>query len=73
MYFFVDLSPLIVDNSVGERSAANILHAKLRIPLTIKLINRKAPLFPMFERVEYGFQVAAVGTVRCEVFDELEA
>lgn len=73
MYFLIYLSTLVVDDGVGERGAAYILHAELRIPLTVELIDRKAPLFPVFERIEHGFKVAAVRTVRCEVFHKLEA
>ena len=49
-----------------------MIHTKLRIPLTIKIINLKTPLFLMFELIEYSFKVSTVRAVWCEVFYKFE-
>ena len=72
MDLFMDLALLIVDNSVGERGAFNILHAKLRIPLAVEVVHFKGPISLRLEFVEDCFQVPTVGTVRGEELDKFE-
>lgn len=64
---------LIVNNCVWEGRALYILHTELRVPLTVELVDRKAPLFFVFERVEHSLEVTAVWAMRSEVLHKLEA
>lgn len=49
-----------------------MIHAELRIPLTVEVIYFKAPLFFVFENVYDLFKIATVGAMRSEVFYEFE-
>ena len=72
MNLFIKLALLVVDCSVGEGGAFDILHAELMIPLAIKIVDFEAPVFLGFEFIEYVFEVPAVGAVRGEIFYEFE-
>ena len=68
-----DISIGVIDDSVREGAASYILSTILRIPLTVEVIHLEAPLFFRFELIECCFEIATVGTVRCEVLDKLKA
>lgn len=49
-----------------------MVHAKLRVPLAVEVIDLEAPLFFMFELVEYRLEIATVGTVGGKVLNKFE-
>lgn len=73
MYFFKEVTIVVINNCIRERGASDIVPAKLGVPLTIELIYLKAPLFLVFKSIEDCFKVSAVRAVRGEVFDKFEA
>ena len=72
MNFLMKPSLSVMDSSVGKGCTPYILHAMLRIPGTVEVINAEAPLALMFKRVHHLFEVPAVHTVWRKVLDYLE-
>lgn len=70
MYLLDKTTSLIMDGRVGKRWWTHVVHAELRVPLAIEVIDFETPLFLMFELIEHCLQVAAVGTVGSEILDE---
>lgn len=61
----IELSLLVVNGSVGERSYPELL-AKLGIPVAVEVVYGKGPLILVFELIENVLEVAAVDAVGCE-------
>jgi hypothetical protein len=72
MYFLVQFSVCVVDGSIGEGCASDVLRAVLRIPGAVEVENVEAPLLLVFELVDHLLQVAAELAVRREVLHYLE-
>jgi hypothetical protein len=70
--FLMDCPLGVMDGSVRERSTSNILHAMLRIPGAVEVVDAEAPLALMLEHVHHLLQVPAVHAIRRKVLDYLE-
>lgn len=73
MNFLGKLSLLVIDRSIGKRCAPDIFHAKLRVPLAVKIKYLKAPLLLMLQSINDCLQIAAIGAMRSKKLDDLEA
>ena len=57
---------------IGERSTQYFLRAMLRVPLTIEVIDLKAPLFLMLEGIYYIFKISTVDAVRGKILNKFK-
>jgi hypothetical protein len=72
MYFFNHVPLLIMYSCIRKRAWSNMLWAKLRIPLTIKIINLKTPFFFMLKLIECSFEISTVRAMWGEIFNKFE-
>ena len=59
-----------MNRGVGKGRASYMVHAELRVPLAIKIIDFEAPILFGFESIHDIFEISAVGAVRSKIFDK---
>ena len=70
MYLLNHIALLVMNSSIGKRARLDLIHTKLRIPLTVEVINLEAPLFFMFELIHNSLKITTEGTVWGKVLDK---
>jgi hypothetical protein len=73
MNFFVDSTLAIMNDSIGEGGASNILHTMLRIPCAIEIVYLKAPFLLVLQFIHNLFESSTKRAVRGEIFYDLES
>ena len=63
---------LIMHSRIRKRSTFDMIPTKLRIPLTIEIVNLETPLLLDLQLVEHILQIPAVRTMRSEIFYKFE-
>lgn len=62
----------IMNGSIWKGWTPNIIHAMLRVPCTIEVIDLKAPLFLMFQLIDNLLEVSTEATVGWKILDYFE-
>jgi hypothetical protein len=71
--FFVEFTLAIMNGSIGEGGASNILHTMLRVPCTIEIVYLKAPFLLVLQFIHYLLESSTKRAMRGEILYDLES
>jgi len=72
MYLLDHVTLLVINSSIGKRARPDMIRTKLRIPLTVEVINLETPLFFMFKWVKNSLKITTIGTMWGKVLYKFE-